>query len=731
MPNSYTITGTGANRRLTPVAGSGLPVIKVGTGLAGINLQSFVDALNRKIDASPTYANELKWAGSEGIVLSGVTYNANTSYLNTNPNEATRVDPRLVGGFANWNGDNQGTGVFVNRPSVPFELRAYLSITGNTFNGVIDYDAMAEVFLHEGIGHPRYGRHVWNNYPGDYQRVLRDGVYLMDFRVDSELGVPAAVNAQGASILQAAHPTMATGNLALTVDGYKALLRRSGWTEAQIAAVPAANLSGNYSFTDSAGHTVWVLSDTEYFTLRAIERRDSVETFYRKNHRINAGNREVPLYIQREGTTVSAFFGAIGGALTTVDGGQLGMALGSTLGKRLSDQPLAQIVASATLSAVLGALGEFIDTEVFGGTQTTTNFLTRTRDPLSGKEQIGLSGNFGKTILSNIEGGSIGAVSSYLTAELVKAIGLGGVPAEVANSVGGAVISQIISNSLHLGETYQVVRNGQLVTETRNLFSQIGPSLLVNAIGSYIGTKLAAEIKTFDTVGGQIGSAVGAIYGSFAATGALASLAASSGVAAAGAGTLANAAAFAAANPIVAIAVVAVIVLVDLAAGWADRLDLRRHSALRRRRHLGCEQERVRRRQCLCAQGRIQGCRAPDGNRGQRQSQFGALCQRCRASRCQGRSGRQLRDAQEGLRVSRNIDAGHQCDHGALFGQERRRTAGDARHLYRAVRHGRSARRGRRLCQAHTGDFAGQCAGQSEQQCGGRRRAVRHDDAAR
>lgn len=57
MPATYSITGTGSNQTLTPTAGSGLPVIRVGAGLSSLNLQSFVDALNRKISTSPTYAS--------------------------------------------------------------------------------------------------------------------------------------------------------------------------------------------------------------------------------------------------------------------------------------------------------------------------------------------------------------------------------------------------------------------------------------------------------------------------------------------------------------------------------------------------------------------------------------------------------------------------------------------------------------------------------------------------
>lgn len=58
-----------------------------------------------------------------------------------------------------------------------------------------------------------------------------------------------------------------------------------------------------------------------------------------------------------------------------IDGGQIGVALGSVLGRRLTNNPFGQILASATLSTVLGAIGEFVDTRIFNGTATSTNFL--------------------------------------------------------------------------------------------------------------------------------------------------------------------------------------------------------------------------------------------------------------------------------------------------------------------------------------------------------------------
>jgi Ca2+-binding RTX toxin-like protein len=177
------------------------------------------------------------------------------------------------------------------------------------------------------------------------------------------------------------------------------------------------------------------------------------------------------------------------GRVTNVDGGQLGLILGSELGRRLTSNPFGQIVASGTLSTVMGAIGEYIDENIFGGT-STTHLLDRGWD------------GFADSLLKNIKSAGIGALSSYITAELVQALGLHGVAGEAANSVGNAVVNQILTN---LSST----------STASTPFAGIDGTLIASAAASFLGNKLADVIHTYDTVGGQIGSAVGAAYGAF------------------------------------------------------------------------------------------------------------------------------------------------------------------------------------------------------------------------
>ncbi len=198
--------------------------------------------------------------------------------------------------------------------------------------------------------------------------------------------------------------------------------------------------------------------------------------------------------------------------LQLVDGGQIGVAFGSALAQQVTDDPFERIVASAALKTTLGAFGEFVDTEIFG---TQKSYLPDGEFDPRGEASTdflgeGLTGFMNK-LGANFVNAGVGALSSYLTAELIDAIGVGGVPGEALNSVGGAVINQILSNIASQAQLF-----GAEAAE--GLFAGINGTLLVSAAASYVGSKLADEIYQADDVGGQIGSAVGAAYGSWTAS---------------------------------------------------------------------------------------------------------------------------------------------------------------------------------------------------------------------
>lgn len=264
MSGKYSVSNESGNISLVPVAGSGLPVIKIGSGLAALDVQKFVYHLNNKIEQSPAYGENLKWAGSEGIVVHGVTYNPKIDYSVRQVDQANKVDPRLVGGFAIYLGLDKGKGIFINDPDTQFELKAYLSLSSRIVNGELNYDALMDTLLHEGVSHPRHGKHIWEHYPGDYERVLKDPVYLADFKIQSELGYSVVIGSTTASALSAILENIRAGDFVLSFDGYKAMERRAGKSEKEIAALPEDIFSGSHSFKSDSGATVWVVSEQEY-----------------------------------------------------------------------------------------------------------------------------------------------------------------------------------------------------------------------------------------------------------------------------------------------------------------------------------------------------------------------------------------------------------------------------------------------------------------------------------
>lgn len=178
-------------------------------------------------------------------------------------------------------------------------------------------------------------------------------------------------------------------------------------------------------------------------------------------------------------------------------------AFGNVLGRRISSNIFEEIFISSSLSSLFGIVGEYIDENVISG-----NSSGRLIDFVDGSININED-----AIFENFEMAGIGAISSFLTAQIVDIIGIENIEAEVFSSIGGSAINQIIYNIAHIGQEYSSIENGVQVIKNREIFTDVGPQLLASAAASFVGAKLASEIKTFGSIGGQIGSAVGGIIG--------------------------------------------------------------------------------------------------------------------------------------------------------------------------------------------------------------------------
>jgi Ca2+-binding RTX toxin-like protein len=220
--------------------------------------------------------------------------------------------------------------------------------------------------------------------------------------------------------------------------------------------------------------------------------------------------------------------------LVNLDTSNLLSAFGSVLGSRLSDDPLKQAVGSAALSTLFGDIGEALER------------LGAPGDGVAGASLPGIIGDqFSGDFLRSLKGEGVSAVSSWLVSNVIDALDVEGWAAEVGTSVGSKVISQIISNLtgpqvwatanneiLRFGANGQVVASGGQVGTAgqAGLVTPEGAKLVSRpwnlditqtagaAFASFVGGKLADEIKTFDSAYGQIGAAVGQAYGSMNAT---------------------------------------------------------------------------------------------------------------------------------------------------------------------------------------------------------------------
>jgi Ca2+-binding RTX toxin-like protein len=172
---------------------------------------------------------------------------------------------------------------------------------------------------------------------------------------------------------------------------------------------------------------------------------------------------------------------------------QAGTILGDAIGSGLiGDKSLGGRLGSVAVSALGTTLGGVLN-------DVTHNVsITKALD----NAVAALPGNFAASLAQS----GVGALSSYLTAELVNGVGIGGFAGELANAVGGAYINALVMNL-----------PGLLASQTS--FAQvIGNVDPLTLAGSFLGSKLAGEVIKFETVGGQIGSAVGASLSVLAAS---------------------------------------------------------------------------------------------------------------------------------------------------------------------------------------------------------------------
>lgn len=174
-------------------------------------------------------------------------------------------------------------------------------------------------------------------------------------------------------------------------------------------------------------------------------------------------------------------------------GETIGFVFGSSLANAIgSDDPWVNILESTVLSTV----GQNVGSILHG---LTLSALGNTDIP-SFSALVGDSiGDALPELAENFVHASAGALSAYLTAELVDSLGVDGLTGEVLATAAGSAIGTIVSG----------IATGTIPEALSNVVGNA-----VFAVGSFFGSKLATEVVETETnvgaIGAQVGSAVGA-----------------------------------------------------------------------------------------------------------------------------------------------------------------------------------------------------------------------------
>lgn len=175
---------------------------------------------------------------------------------------------------------------------------------------------------------------------------------------------------------------------------------------------------------------------------------------------------------------------------TLVNYQDLGGILAAQLVRALPiEDPWVRIGASSVISSVLSNLGEALDLA-----RSTPLSLTQALDEAFSDLPL------------DVQTAGVGAISSYLTGELLADLGLEDDTLEAATALAGPTLGRIANNLLRMRQGEDVSWNSGL---NRQFFATI--------VAQFAGDKLADEIIEFDSAYGQIGASIGSSIGSLVA----------------------------------------------------------------------------------------------------------------------------------------------------------------------------------------------------------------------
>lgn len=171
------------------------------------------------------------------------------------------------------------------------------------------------------------------------------------------------------------------------------------------------------------------------------------------------------------------------------------------------NDPLAKLAVGTVLGAAAGAIGEAID-------------LAR-EDTQGAVSAYGHINEAFKDFDESLANAGVGAISSYLTGQLIGDLVEDGATAEVLSAFAGPAVGQIAYNLLHAGDYLDalghVVDKGTPGAIPRTWSTGLNLQFFGTIAATYIGGKLADVIWKPDSVYGQIGSSLGEAFGAIQA----------------------------------------------------------------------------------------------------------------------------------------------------------------------------------------------------------------------
>jgi trimeric autotransporter adhesin len=172
-------------------------------------------------------------------------------------------------------------------------------------------------------------------------------------------------------------------------------------------------------------------------------------------------------------------------------------AIVATLGRHfLEAGPLVGVLRDATLKTISSNLGDVLNTVMFDSGVATSANIEAAFDGI------------GPEFLANLRASGVGAISSFLMAELIDQVGLQGFAADAVNSIAGSALTSLINSLPEIALGTQTVEGA--------LGAAFNLTQLGNVAGAFLGNQLANHVVEWDEIGEQLGSSVGGTLGAIA-----------------------------------------------------------------------------------------------------------------------------------------------------------------------------------------------------------------------